>query len=522
MSRTFTDSLFAWCLLPVASMAIAVLPLAAQPRSTDRSGADTLENLGANINTVFRELCPVISPDGRTLYFQREVVPKVKGMERDFDIYSSTLRADGTWSEAVPLPAPLNTWAYNGLNSILPDGNTLFLDYRYNDDGSTERGFSISHRTADGWTKPTPIEIDDYVNTSEFANAYLCNDGRTLLLGIQADDTYGDLDLYVSFMQENGRFTKPTNLGHTVNTSEGESCPFLAADGQTLYFASKGHHGLGNYDIFMARRLDDTWHNWSEPVNLGAPINSPAFDAYYTISAAGDYAYLVSYKNSFGMADIFRVRLRQAVKPKPVVLISGKAFNSKTGKAISARIRYEFLPEGREAGVANSTPVEGYKLTLPGGAHYGVRGEAPGYYPINTNIDLSKVLEYREQSVDLFLVPIEVGSTIRLNNIFFEFGKATLMPESFPELNRVVQLMDQNPTMHIDIAGHTDNVGSDQSNMTLSMNRARAVVQYLTEKGVANDRLGWAGYGKSRPVASNETDEGRQQNRRVEFTVTSK
>ena len=317
-----------------AALAIGLLclyaPLAAQDQQPE------LENLGPNVNTEAQENAPVLSPDGRTLYFQRTMPAAQSDQEFDLDIYYSTLRRDGTWSLAKPMPAPLNSTDWNGMNSALPDGNTLFIDYKYDEDGSTHNGFSITHRTATGWSQPEAIVIQEYKNEAKYQNAYLCNDGRTLLLAIQPDEEREDRDLYVSFLQDDGTFSKPMALGSTLNTTEEDASPFLAADGVTLYFSSEGHGGYGGRDIFMTRRLDDTWQKWSEPVNLGPTINTDGFDAYYTISAAGDYAYLASSTNSYGQADIFRIALPKAVKPKPVVLLSGKAFDAKTKQPIAA------------------------------------------------------------------------------------------------------------------------------------------------------------------------------------------
>jgi outer membrane protein OmpA-like peptidoglycan-associated protein len=494
-------------------LALCAAPLAAQ------EDTPKLENLGPNVNTEAQENAPVLSPDGRTLYFQRTMPPAREGQEFDFDIYYSTLGPDGKWTLAKPMPAPLNSTDWNGMNSALPDGNTLFVDYVYDNDGTTHNGFSIVHRTARGWGKPQPIVIEGYKNHAKYQNAYLCNDGRTLLLAMQPDEDREDRDLFVCFLQDNGSFSKPMALGSTLNTSEEDASPFLAADGVTLYFSSEGHGGYGNRDIFMSRRLDDSWQKWSEPVNLGSTINTEGFDAYYAISAAGDYAYLASSTNSYGQADIFRIALPKAVKPKPVVLLSGKAFDAKTKQPIEASIRYEVLPGGHEAGRAQATSTEGYTIALPAGARYGVRAEAKGYYPINSNIDLSNVTSYAERSGDLYLVPLEVGSTIRLNNIFFETAKADLKSESFPELDRVVEFLKENPNIRIAIAGHTDNVGSDADNLLLSKNRARAVFDYLVEHGVDRASLTSNGFGESKPIATNDTEEGRQTNRRVEFTI---
>lgn len=273
----------------------------------------------------------------------------------------------------------------------------------------------------------------------------------------------------------------------------------------------------------MTKRLDDTWTNWSEPKNLGPQLNTANWDAYYTITASGDYAYFVSSANSNGGTDIFRVALPQEVKPDPVVLVSGKVLNAKTQEPISANITYQFLPDGKEAGLASSNPGDGnYKIVLPSGKKYAFSASAPGFIAVNQNLDLSDLKEYKEMTQDLYLVPIEVGQTVRLNNIFFETGKAELLAESYFELDKLVKVMTDNATMEIEIEGHTDNVGSDAANMTLSKNRAKAVYDYLISKGIAATRIKSNGYGETKPLGSNDTDEGKAQNRRVQFTILKK
>ncbi|MDP4237670.1 MAG: OmpA family protein, partial [Bacteroidota bacterium] len=296
--------------------------------------------------------------------------------------------------------------------------------------------------------------------------------------------------------------------------------PFLAADGKTLYFASDGFSGYGSTDMFLSRRLDDTWQHWSEPENLGPDFNTPDWDAYFTIPASGDYAYFVSRQGAIGEADVFRAKLPASLQPSAVVLVMGKVIDAKTGKPLEATIHYEVLPGGKEAGIAHSNPVTGqYKISLPSGALYGFRAEANGYLAVNENLDVKKLDAYAEIKRDLKLVPAEVGQTVRLNNLFFDFNKSELKSESFAELDRLVELLKASPKMEVEIVGHTDNVGNDATNKKLSNDRAIAVRNYLVSKSIAAKRLKTIGYGSSKPLASNETEEGRQQNRRVEFTI---
>ena len=259
------------------------------------------------------------------------------------------------------------------------------------------------------------------------------------------------------------------------------------------------------------------------PLNIGKPVNSSDWDAYYSISASGEHAYYVSSENSIGESDIFRIKLPKNARPDPVVLIYGKVLNLKTKEPVESTITYETLPQGVQSGVARTNPANGeYKIVLPYGKSYAFLANSNGYIPISDNIDLTQVADYKEINRDLFLVPIEVGGVIRLNNIFFDFNKSVLRDESFAELNRLVTVLSQYPTMEVEMSGHTDNVGNDEYNNQLSRDRAKAVKDYIVSRGINANRIVAKGYGKSRPVAANDSEEGRQLNRRVEFTIIKK
>jgi outer membrane protein OmpA-like peptidoglycan-associated protein len=396
--------------------------------------------------------------------------------------------------------------------------------HTYNSDGSPKgAGISISNKTANGWSVPQDVKIDNYYNKGGSNEFCMSADRKVFLFAIKRDDTYGDNDLYVSFLKDNGEYTEPKNLGSTVNTSAWEISPFLAADGVTLYFGSPGHPGYGSTDIFVTKRLDSTWTKWSEPQNMGPDINSSSWDAYFSIPASGNYAYVVSDKESIGGIDIFRIKLPNALKPKPVVLVYGKVLNSKTNEPVDANIAYNILSTNKEVGIAISNIKDGsYKIVLPADEVYSFLAKKENFYSVAENIDLKNITEYKEIERNLYLAPIEIGETIRLNNLFFDFNKSNIRTESFAELDRILKLLNDNPNMTVEIAGHTDNVGTDAYNLKLSGDRANAVKTYLLGKGIAAERISSKGYGKSKPCVPNTTEEGRQKNRRVEFTILKK
>ncbi|HRN41056.1 MAG TPA: OmpA family protein [Vicingus sp.] len=480
------------------------------------------ENLGSNVNSVYSDISPTISPDGKTLFITR--YPPDNGGKNN--IWVSYLQENGEWSLAKNIGTPLNVpGSSTSVQSITPDGNTILLSnlYKYFDGSITGGGCSISSRQRGGWSFPKGQVIDKYENLNQYVNYYLSNSGKYLLMAIEKKKGFGEKDLYVSFKTGENTWSVPKNLGNIINTKDGEFGPFLAADDKTLYFVSSGHPGYGDADVWMSKRLDDTWTNWSKPVNLGEKINSSGFDAYFSIDASGEYAYFTSTKNSYGNSDVFRIKMPKEAKPDPVVLIYGKVIDQKTNQPIKAKISYEQLPSGKEVGTANTSPEDMvYKIVLPFGENYGFMASADNYYSVTQNLDLSKLEAYQEMEVNLYLAPIQKDEAIRLNNIFFEFGKSVLKEESYPELNRLVKLLTDNPAITIEINGHTDDIGADADNLKLSQERAAAVVTYLTSKKIGGNRLSSNGFGETKPIADNKTEEGRQLNRRVEFVVKTK
>jgi outer membrane protein OmpA-like peptidoglycan-associated protein len=480
------------------------------------------ENLGEMVNSQGSELSPQISPDGKILFITR--YPESNNGKNN--IWFSSLQENGEWTLAKNIGTPLNIQGYStSVQSITPDGNTILLSniYRYFDGTVSGGGCSISTRQRGGWSFPKQQIIDKFENKNQYVNYCLSNNGKVMLMAIEKKKGLGEKDIWVSFLEEKNEWSKPLNLGNVVNTEGDEFGPFLAADEKTLYFVSEGHPGFGGADVWMTKRLDDTWTNWSPPINMGDKINTPDFDAYFSIAASGEYAYFASGKSGFGKSDIFRIKMPTEAKPEPVVLISGSVYDSKTNQPIMTEIVYEILPEGKEVGVARSEPEKGaYKIVLPYGKSYGFLAKAEGYYPVSDNFDVTDLKQYQEIKRDLYLTPIkkmEVGEIVRLNNIFFETAKAELKEESAPELKRVVKLLNEKSAMQIEISGHTDNVGADEANLRLSQERAQAVVDYLIEKGVKKNRLVAKGYGETILVAANDTDKGKALNRRVEFKI---
>lgn len=490
-----------------------------------------VEALDKNVNSEYSELNPLLSPDGKTLYFSRKNHPQNVGGAKDReDIWYSELDSSGQWSLAKNMGAIFNNPDPNFVNSIqsvTPDGRTavMLLGNRYLANGKMQAGVSISSNSGGGWSKPVPLDIENDYNFNEKANYFLTNNRQTLIMSVEREDSHGDRDLYVSFMQEDSSWSEPLNLGDIVNTASEESAPFLASDDKTLYFSSNGFSGYGGNDIYATRRLDDTWTNWSDPENLGPDINSTLEDLFFNIPASSEYAYY-SRGVSDSNTDIYRVKLPIVRSPDPWVIVRGKIVDGGNGNPLGAKIVYEKLPGGEVLGNTQSDPATGqYEIRVPGGQLYGVRAEAPDRISENQNLDLRSINNDQViENKNFNLAPIKVNTveenvTIVLNNIFFDTEKAVLKPESFPELNRIVTVMKEKSGMQIEIAGHADATGSEPFNLTLSEKRAKAVVQYLNGEGIAGDRIAVKFYGEKQPIAPNTTPDGRRRNRRVEFKI---
>jgi len=489
-----------------------------------------VERLDTNVNSDFSEYNPLLSPDGKTLYFSRKNHPEnVGGISDKEDIWYSELGADGKWSLAKNIGPQFNNNQPNFVNTVsaTPDGKAvvLLLGNKYLDKGKMLAGVSISSNVGGKWSDPKALEIEDDYNYNEKANYFLANTRKSLLMSVEREDTQGSRDLYVSFEKDDGKWTKPLNLGKSVNSVGEETAPFLASDDKTLYFSSNGFSGYGGSDVFMTKRLDETWTNWSPVENLGPDINTKLDDLFFNIPSTSEYAYYsrgVTVDNS----DIFRVKMPMFMTPDPIVIVRGKLVDSKTGQPIGAKIIYERLSDGKEVGSTYSDPVTGeYEIHLPGGQQYGVRAEAKDHISENQNLDLRNftkdgTLVTKNITLDpIGVALVEENTKINLNNIFFDFDKSILKQESFPELNRIVTLMKDKATMQVEISGHTDPTGPEAYNLGLSERRAKAVSKYLVEKGIDLDRIKTTYFGETQLLDPSNTREANRKNRRVEFKI---
>jgi outer membrane protein OmpA-like peptidoglycan-associated protein len=467
------------------------------------ASAQDFESLGPGVNhDKYVDSAPVISVDGRTLIYKHDPDGG------DYDIFISEFR-DGAWQKSRPIKE-LNTDKNDSPLHLSPDGNTLFLAGSY-----PKLGLYQSQRTPTGWGKPTPV---DFAQSFEVDEGWFYASFNTTMNTCVISNFK---DLHVSFLRPDGQWSKPEKIS-SLSSKGSEGNAFLANDDKTLYFATDGFPGSASMDIYMSKRLDDTWQKWSEPVNLGSPVNSPDWESYYKLTARGDYAYV--YSRRTGGGDLYRLKIKEAQQPEPVVLVVGQTIDSKTQQPVPSTIVYYNLATGEQVGQVTTDPTTGgnYRMVLKPGVRYALAAQAKGYFSVSDTLNLTGVQQYQEQTRVISLAPVVKGESIRLNNLFFAFGKAELQSESESELQRLYALLAQNPELVIAIGGHTDGAGSDAFNQTLSERRAQAVRDYLVGKGISEKRLTAKGYGKTKPVADNATEEGRLQNRRVEFTIIEK
>jgi len=492
-------------------------------------------NMGGNINSIMPEYGPVISPDMKKLYFTGRDREDGVGGE---DIYVSYY-VGGRWTIATPINGDINTESNEYINSISADGDLLLLFGNY--EGSLGRGDNFYvEKYGRKWSKiqhfPEPIN-----STFWDADAFMTADGKAVIFSSERPGgvgefhqkgdyyhgmTWGNLDLWVVLKEGDGWSSKAINLGPSINTPYTERAPFLHPDGKTLYFSSDGWPGIGKSDVFKSVRLNDSsWTEWSEPVNLGKEINTAEEDWGYKITTDGRRAYFSTISpEGFGEEDIYYVDLPVSAKPQSnVVAVQGKVVDE-NGKPVDAIIKWEDVNLLKEVGEAKTDPETGeYYIALPVGKYYAYFAEVKGYYSTINYLDLTDSSGYKEVKTDVNLSSIESleksGKAIKIENIFFDSGKFDLREESYAALDLLYRFMKVNPEIYVEINAHTDNIGRDDYNQKLSENRAGSVVDYLVNKGIDRSRLFPQGFGKTMPVASNGTEEGRALNRRVEFRL---
>ncbi|NMM50643.1 OmpA family protein [Marinigracilibium pacificum] len=501
--------------IPLLRREILSLNLPSAGNNPDLKIRTGREHLGSIVNDEAAEYYPIVTADGSTLFFNRKNFYLNKKRKQDKgDNYISNALADQFTKDRNF--GDLNTKGFDRILSIGSDGGTFLIS------GTTpnsERGMLVTNRRNDGWTTPIPMSISGLEFDGLFMDAALSPSGNQLILSFIPEGG-GDKNLYVSFKKSDFSWSAPILL-KGVNSEHDDFAPFLASDGKTLYFSSKGFSPIGGSDIYVSRRLDDTYRNWSEPENLGTAVNTAGNEEYFTVTAKGDYGYFTSDMNSYKRKnDIFRILLNANYKPEPVVLMTGRIFDNDSEGPIDASLILSDMESGAETDRYKNTLSNGhYQFILPVGKYYDFTAEAEGYLASNENLDLRNINYFREIRHNLRLYPKEVGEVIPFNNIFFEEATANILPISKAEINRLIKMMRDNPTLVIELGGHTDNRGSFENKLQLSEQRVIAVKNVLVKAGISSERITTVGYGDKKPIAPNDSEENMAKNRRVEVKI---
>jgi len=471
------------------------------------------KNLGAGINTPEPEYFPSLTIDGNEMIFNR----RLGGRNEDFFL---SQRTNGQWDQAHHLNGSINTPMNEGAQTVSQDGSWLIFTGCHREDGRGSCDLYISYREREGWS--APINLGSAVNTDQWeTQPCLSPDKKELYFVSKRFGGLGGADIYVARLLPNGRWGEPENLGPGINTPGDELTPFLHADNQTLYFASNGLPGYGNQDLFVTRRGSDG--KWGPPQNLGYPINTIDEESALCIASDGITTYYASDRaGGLGSMDIYSFSMRPAMRPSRTLWVRGRVFDAKTEKGLPSTLSLIDLQSRAELSRVQTDETGSYLVTLPVGKNYVFNVNRKGYLFFSDQYFLRERAGDSAYRKDIPLQPIEVNAHIVLRNIFFDVNRFQLQPESQVELDRVVQFLGENPTVRIQLEGHTDNVGSAADNQKLSENRARAVVQYLADKGIKPARMEAKGFGATQPVADNKSEEGRAQNRRTELKVIGK
>jgi outer membrane protein OmpA-like peptidoglycan-associated protein/tetratricopeptide (TPR) repeat protein len=480
-----------------------------------------IRNLGGVINSKYPDYVPAISADETVLVFtsRRENTTGGKKDPQDNhyfeDIYISVKSHDTAWTTPLDLGNGINTASHDACVGLSPDGQEMFI---YKVTGKDGGDLYVSNLIGSVWSEPK--NLGPNINSSAWEpSASITADENTLFFTSNKKGGLGGRDIYMSKKQPNGEFGPAINLGPKINTPYEEDSPFIHADGKTLYFSSKGHYSMGGFDIFSCEIDVETGQIKSEPKNIGYPINTSGDDVFFVWSADNKRAYFSSEREGgYGDKDLYILERDEA--KSELVVLKGLVHACGGKVPVAATIIVVDLTTQKPLGVYNSNATTGkYTVILPAGKNYSVTVEAPGYLFYSKNIDIPFLDHYVEMKDTICMEKIKVGTKIVLRNVFFDVDKATLRPESVAELERLVNILNENPHIKIQISGHTDSDGNDAYNLKLSDQRARAVLDYVVTKGIAKDRLVSKGYGETKPFAPNDTPENKQLNRRTEIEV---
>jgi outer membrane protein OmpA-like peptidoglycan-associated protein len=470
------------------------------------------KNLGDSVNSRFSEYYPSVTVTDDALVFTRRT-----GNARE-DFMLSGIPHKDSFNKAAPLDGDINVEPRKGAITVSQDGDWLF--FAADIAGAGVGGFDIykSVYTPTGWSEQE--NLGDSINTDFWESSpAISPDKRALYFSSTRPGGYGGADLYVSYLKPNGRWTEAANMGPSVNTAGDELAPFIHADNQTLYFTSDGLPGYGGSDLFVLKKLSNG--KWGTPENMGYPINTIENEGSLAVAADGYTAYYASDReDSRGGLDIYSFTLPAHARPYKTIYVKGNITDLLTKKGLPANLELTDNATGTIINKVQTDELGHYFITLPEGKDYTFTVNRKGYLFYSSAYALSGAAPDSTYIKNIALEPIKLASNFVFTQVLFDNNSYALLPASLPELNKLVQILEENPGMHIQISGHTDNIGKAADNLTLSTSRAKAIVQYISSKGIATERLTYKGFGSTEPIATNETSAGRALNRRTSFTIT--
>ncbi len=484
-----------------------------------------------NVNSRYDEQNPVLSLDGRVLYLTIANHPQnIGGVKDPGDIWVS-LFLNGRWQAPIHGGTVVNNENYNAVLGF-SNGGDMYLWGHYANGTVTTQGISTSQQRGTGWSAPENITIPYFLNRSQHGSGYVNREGNIFVFSAESYGTLGGEDIYVSFKNDN-RWSEPLNLGKNINTPFQEWTPSISDDGYTLYFSSNGLNGAGSFDVFLCQRLDETWEHWSAPISVGTMVNTESRELYFRRFTDVGYSLFTSThdSNRYGVIKVLAdtvfvpkpqldtlLKIREKVyenKTTNAIILFGKVSHSKTNAGIPASIRFKSDSSFSIVAKANGQ----YRIVIPSTKVYNIDVERQGFVNALERLDL-RTLHLQALELNFSLQPIEVGTLVNLKSVLFYMGTTTLLEESYAELDAVVDFLKTNAKVEIELEGHTDNRGDAKKNLLLSQQRVDKIKSYLVSKGIAARRVKGKGFGGTRPIATDDSEEARRMNRRVEFLIT--
>lgn len=515
-----------------------------------------IEKLPVSINSPYDEINPVVSRDGRTLYFTRVGSPNFNRtlIDQDQDLSktlsytdyenrlteifksmgdNSASKESSAFNQDIWIASgdgikftnllhpdfPLNSALPNSVCSLTPNTNEIIVINEFYKDGSMYKGFStVKGNAHNNWQFPKPLFIYDYFSQSVEVNLNMSSDGNVIILSLDRPSSQENNDLYVSMRVEDNLYSSPLPLDQHINTPYRESTPYISRDGQFLFFSSARPGGFGGVDIYVSRRLDDTWQHWDTPKLLPQPINSAADDSQPFVNEATGYMYFTSKRD--GNSDIFRAQYHPVDQKDREKTLHINVLNELTGQPIDAEIAIGTIKDGFFSS-SYSTVNASYDYTFIKPLPMMLKARKKGFTGLAKNVDLDTLFKNSSsvREIDLYLDPVDKEANFVLDNLYFEQSTAIIKTDSYESLDQLVKLMRANTQLRMKIIGHTDNVGSESSLMKLSQQRADAIKAYLADNQVSASRIITEGKGATQPLNDNTTEEKKAKNRRVEFII---